>query len=234
MWLLDMFRNPLWYWVSRLALNRRRIVATALCSYDFLRQQAEKKLVGPVESFLLENPGAARSSGAELAGALKTELADEALLGLLRCCKCPASDPGHKLPRDVVVGLPDLWGTFVLADIGHRLGLPMPSTLDQTQYSADPDEAETQVLARWMELLGTADPSFRPEVRAAGFDEAWDWMVRLYVADTLEGMAVVPDKMLFQQARRVIAQIPPHRETLVKRFVDYIDKAPPSYDDLPQ
>jgi hypothetical protein len=234
MWLLDMFRNPLWYWVSRLALNRRRIVATALCSYDFLRQQVEKKLVEPVETFLRENPSAGRSSGSELAGGLRTELADEALLGLLRCCKCPASDPGHKLPPDVVVGLADLWGTFVLADISHRLQLPMPSTLEKTQYSADPEETRAQVLARWMELLGVSDQSFGPQLKVRGFDEAWDWLVQMYIADTLEGMAAVSDKMLFRQARRVISGIPPHRETLVKRFIDYIDNAPAYYDDLPQ
>ena len=41
MWVLDRFSNPLWYKVSRLDKPRRRTVATALCAYDFLRQQVE-------------------------------------------------------------------------------------------------------------------------------------------------------------------------------------------------
>jgi hypothetical protein len=139
MWLLDMFQNPLWYGVSRLTLDRQRIVATTVCSFDFLRLQVEKKLVGPVELFLKENPNVGRASGGEPSSGLRTELADEALLGLLRCCQCPSSDPGHKLPPDVVVGLADLWGTFVLADISHRRQFPMPSTLEKTRYSVDPD-----------------------------------------------------------------------------------------------
>lgn len=233
MWLLDMFRNPLWCWISRLALNRRRIVATALCSFDFLRQQVEKKLIVPAESFLRETPGAAKPVMGLTAG-LRTQLADEALLGLLRCCKCPASDPGHKLPPDVVVGLADLWGTFILADISHRLDRPVPSTLDRTDFSEDPDKARAQVLERWKEILGVAAPEFAARINAGGFAEAWDWLTRMFIADTLEGMAAVPDKMLFSQARQVVAATPPHRETLIKRFVEYIDKGPDRYDDLPQ
>jgi hypothetical protein len=85
-----------------------------------------------------------------------------------------------------------------------------------------------------MELLGATDSSFRTEVKASGFAEAWDWLVRMYIADTLEGMAVVPDKVLFQQARRVMSRIPPHRETLVKRFVDYIHEVSSHVDDSRQ
>ena len=95
MWLLDMLRNPLWYWVSRLALNRRRLVSTALCSYDFLRQQVEKKLVAPAEAFLKENPHVARTSRGKWAGGLITELADEAMLGLLHAAE--DTPPGQQM-----------------------------------------------------------------------------------------------------------------------------------------
>ncbi|MEJ2010543.1 MAG: hypothetical protein P8Z30_20715 [Acidobacteriota bacterium] len=193
----------------------------------------EKKLLGPVESFLRENPEAA-TAGRGLTSALRTELADEALLALLRCCQCPASDPGHKVPPDVVAELPALWGTFVLSDLSHRLGHPVPGTLDKTGYSADPEEAEAQLLARWMEILGVTHAAFRPEVKAGGFAESWDWFVEIFIGDTLEGMAVVPDKMLFSQARRVVAQIPPNRKILIERFIDYIAQGPDRYDDLPQ
>jgi len=234
MWLLDRFSNPLWYKASRLGKARRRTVATALCAYDFLRQQTEKKLIGPVESFLRENPHASTVAGIGLTAALRTQLADEALLALLWSCTCPAFDPGLKLPRELVIRLPEVWGAFVLGDVNHRLNRSAPATLDQTGYSEDPAEAQAQVLERWKEILGVADPEFVPRLNAGGFAEAWGWLAQMFIADTLEGMAAVPDKMLFSQARRVVSTIPPHCATLVERLVEYIDKGPDRYDDLPQ
>ena len=226
MWLLDRFSNPLWYKISRLDKVRRRTVATALCAYDFLRQQVEKKLVGPLESYLTENRQAADAAGVHLTVALRTELLDEALQALLWSCTCPAFDPGLKLPREVVIHLPEVWGSFVLGDVNHRLNRSTPATLDKTGYSEDPAEAHRQVLERWGKILGIADPEFAARVNAGGFAEAWDWLAQMFTADTLDGMAAVPDRMLFSQARRLSSATPPHRTVLVERFVEQVAVAP--------
>jgi hypothetical protein len=228
MWLLDRFSNPLWYKASRLDKARRRTVATALCAYDFLRQQVEKKLVGPVESYLSENPDASKAAGRALTVALRTQLVDEALMALLWSCTCPAFDPGLKLPRHVVPHLPEVWGDFVLGDVNHRLNRSTPATLDQTGYSEDPAEAHRQVLVRWSEILGVADPKSADWINARGFAEAWDWLAQMFVADTLDGMAAVPDRMLFSQARRLAAATPPQRAVLVERFIEQISASPGS------
>src|SRR5579859_6093148 len=120
MGLLNRFSNPLWYKISRLDKPRRRTVATILCAYDFLRHQAEKKLLDPVETYLREKRDPAQT-GIGLTAAVRTQLVDEALMALLWSCTCPAFDPGLKLPREVVVHLPEVWGGFVLADVNHRL-----------------------------------------------------------------------------------------------------------------
>ncbi|MCL5006322.1 MAG: hypothetical protein M1404_07280 [Acidobacteria bacterium] len=222
MWLLDRFSNPLWYKASRLDKKRRRIVATALCSYDFFREQAEKKLVGPAVAFLKENP--ARADG--LPAGLNKRLVDEALLGLLRCCRHLPSDPGRRLPPQSVAALPELWATFVLADMNQSLQITEIGALDQVPYSQDPDEARAQVLARWAEILGVAGPEFADQVNAHGFAEAWDWFAGMYIADTLEGMAIIPDKMLFAQARRVSAAASPPRTRLIEQFIARTASAP--------
>jgi hypothetical protein len=225
MWLLDRFSNPLWYGISRLDKPRRRTVATTLCAYDFLRQQVEKKLVGSVESYLRENRDPSKA-GIGLTLAVRTELAEEALMALLWSCTCPAFDPGLKLPREVVVHLPEVWGSFVLADVNHRLDRSGPATLDKTGYSEDPAEAHRQVLDRWKEILNVSDPEFAGRVNAAGFTEAWDWLAQMFVADTLDGMAAIPDRMLFAQACRISKGTPARRAVLIERFIDKIAANP--------
>jgi hypothetical protein len=232
--LLDRFTNPLWYRASRLRKERRRIVATTLCAYDFLRQQAEKKLISPVETYLRENPNAVKAAAPGLTADLRTRLVDEALLALLWSCTCPAFDPGLKLPRGVVTHLPEVWGSFVLADINHRLNRSAPNRLDQAGYSEDPAEAQGQVLDRWRAILGVTDPEFASRLNAAGLAEAWDWFAQMFIADTLDGMAVIPDRMLSSQARRVVSATPPHRVTLVGHFIEQIAANPARSDGLPQ
>lgn len=225
MWLLDRFTNPLWYKISRLDKPRRRTVATTLCAYDFLRQQVEKKLVGPVETYLRENRDAAQV-GIGLTLSVRTRLVDEALTALLWSCTCPAFDPGLKLPREVVIHLPDIWGSFVLGDVNHRLNRSATTTLDKTGYSEDPVEAHRQVLDRWKEILNISDPEFAERASAAGFKEAWDWLAQMFTADTLDGMAAIPDRMLFRQGRRVAAATPEHRVELVEQLIERSAAAP--------
>ena len=225
MWLWDRFSNPLWHKISRLDKPRRRTVATTLCAYDFLRQQVEKKLVGPVETYLREHRDPS-SSASGLTAAVRTQLVDEALMALLWSCTCPAFDPALKLPREVVPHLPEVWGGFVLADVNHRLNRSTPEALNQTGYSENPSEAHQQVLSRWSEILSIADPEFAARIDAAGFAEAWDWLAQMFVADTLDGMAAIPDRMLFAQGRRIAAALPPYRAVQVERLIGQVAAAP--------
>lgn len=225
MWLLDKFSNPLWCKVSRLDKRRRRTVATTICAYDFLRQQAEKKLLGPVESYLREHRDPAQA-GIGLTLAVRTQLVDEALMALLWSCTVPAFDPGLKLPREVVPHLPEVWGGFVLADVNHRLNRSAPTTLDKTGYSEAPAEAHRQLLDRWKDMLNIGDPQFAERVNAAGFTETWDWLTQMFAADTLDGMAAIPDRMLFRQARRVAGATPAQRVEMVERLIERVAAAP--------
>lgn len=225
MWFFDRFSNPLWYKASQLDKPRRRTLATVLCAYDFLRQQVEKKLVGPAETYLRENRDPSQAS-IGLTFEVRTQLVDEALMALLWSCTCPAFDPGLKVLRQVVPHLPEVWGTFVLGDVNHRLNRSTPATLDKTGYSEDPVEAHQQLLSRWSEILGVGDPEFAAQINAGGFAEAWDWLTQMFIADTLAGMAGIPNRLLFSQARRLSGATLPHRAVLVERFIEQIAAGP--------
>lgn len=218
MWLLDRFRNPVWHQASRLGKADRRVVATVLCSYDFFRQQAEKKLVGPAEAFLHDSQNTTGS--AELA-LIRQRLALEALLGLSRCCHCPPFDPGRKLPPNIVSSLPELWAGFVLADM-NQASAHSSDALGQAGYSQQPDQAHAQVLLRWKEILGVTDPAFESQVNDGGFEKEWNWLVEMFVSDTLQGMAIIPDRMLFAQARRVAAAASPQQAQRIEHFITQV------------
>ena len=185
MGLLGRLSNPVWNKVSKLDTNRQRIVATVICSYGHLRQAIEEELVAPVESVLKASGIVPTAMDAGLSAESRAQLRDEALVGLLRCCKCPASDPSGRLPAKIVNGLAELWGACALADINHRLKRPSPMVLDQTHYSRDSDEARTQVLTKWMQILGVAAPSFVSQANACGFAGASDSLVNSFIAGAL-------------------------------------------------
>lgn len=225
MGLLDRFSNPVWYKASKLDKNRQRIVATVIGSYDAFRQLVEQELVRPLESFLKESGNVTRASNNELTASLRTQLIDEASLGLLRCCSCPSDDPDGGLPSVIVQGLPEIWATFLLADMNHRLRRSSPSVLEQVHYSKDPDEARTQVLIKWIEILGVTTPSFVNRLNLGGFASTWHRIAVSFIAGMLKGSSRVPEEVLISKARRVAAGIPPHRESITVYMIERLAEA---------
>lgn len=223
--LLDRFSNPLWYKASKLDINRQRVVAMVIGSYGFCRQCVESELVSRVESFL-ETSGISGMAETPLTSKIKGELADEALVGLFRCGRCPDSDPTGKVPAQILHSVPKLLGMFALADINHRLNRSTPNVLDQTEYSKDPDEARTQVLTKWMGILGISTPHFVTRANSSGFAEAWDELAISMFGGTLKGFLRTTDNALFAKARRVAADIPPHRVRLIEYFIEKLAKTP--------
>jgi hypothetical protein len=227
--LLDRFSNPIWHKISKLDKNQQCILAAFICPYDFLRQSVKQELVSPLQSFLKESGIVATTGSISLTPELTAQLVEEALLGLLRCCSCPAADPGGRLTSTMVQGLPEMWGTFVLADINHRLNRSSPNVLEETHYSKDPDEARTQVLIRWMEILGVKSPSFVPQVNANGFAAAWSGSVESFVSGMLKGTSRVPEEVLLARARRDAAAIPAHRAALIEYIIGRLRTAPATH-----
>jgi hypothetical protein len=214
--LLDRFANPLWHKVSKLDSQRQRVFAVVVTSYDFCRRTVEHELV-------LENEPAIRQwipAHTPLTAELRTELTDEALLGLLRCCTCPERDGTGKLPAGVVQGLPEVWGTFVLADVNFRLKRSSPNVLSDTHYSTNKDEARTQVLTSWMKMLGIASPSFVTDINARGFGLKWQELGDSFVGGMLKSFLRTPDDVILSKARRVAAEIPLYRRRMTEYFID--------------
>ena len=226
MGLLDRFFNPIWYRASKLDPNRQRIFSIVVGSYDFCRDYVQKELVSPLESFLNKSGCGPAVVSSLLAAEVATQLTDEALLGLFRCCNRPTIDPSGKLPPLILQGLPDVWGTFVLADINHRLKRASPTVLDDTHYSKDPDEARVQVLTKWMEILSAPSPRFVTALNASSFAEAWDGLAESMIGGMLTGLGRTPDDVVMSQARRVAAAVPLSRRALTEYFIERLAKIP--------
>lgn len=218
--LLDRLTNPLWYRASKLDPHRQGIVVLVICATGWYRQSVQEDLVGPLESFLKGSS----LRPAPLNSADKDRLTDEALVALLRCCKCPSLDPSGRLPTAILRGLPELLGSLALADINHRLSRSSPTVLDETHFSKDPDEARTQLLVKWMEILAITSPTFATIATMRGFTGVWNGMVDSSMSGMLKGFARVPDEALIAQGRHRAAQIPPGQATIIECLISRLAK----------
>lgn len=223
--LLDRFLNPVWHKASKLDINRQRALAMVIVSYEACRKHIESQLITPVESFLRTSGIEATAASKLLASEVKVQLVDEAFIGLLRCGKSPDSDPTGKVPAQILRNLPSLLGIFALADINHRLNRTSPNVLDQTQYSTDPDEARTQVLTKWMQILDVSSPHFVTRANASGFAEAWSQLAISMLSGMLKGFLRTPDDVLFANVRRVAAEMPVHQVPLVENLIERLAQA---------
>lgn len=145
-------------------------------------------------------------------------------MGLFRCCMTPESDPTGRLPRQLLQGLPEFLAMLVLADANHRLHRSAPNVLEQTHYSRNPDEARTQVLVRWIEILGTTT-EFATRFNAAGFAELWDSWSTAMLPGMTDGFLRASDEELFVKARRLAEAIPAHQMPLLHYFIQRTEEA---------
>jgi len=195
-------------------------------SYDFCRQYVYKELVSQLGSFLSASGLGETVTGGRLTADLEVSLTDEALIALFRSCTCPAVDPSGKLPSKVLRSLPDVLGVFVLADINYRLKRNSPTTIDETLYSKDPNEARVQMLTKWMQILGVSTPSFVTRLNASGFAIRWGELCGVMISGMLVGLSRTSDEEIISKGRRVASEIPLHRTALTEYFIDRLGTSP--------
>jgi len=219
MGLFEKFTNPVWHFASTLDKNRQRIAALLIVGYDYLRTTLKEQLVDPLESSELVSQHTITSE-------LRERLLDEAIIGLLKSCTVPESDPSGKIPDRIISTLPEVWGLFALADRNFRMKCTEPEMLERTHYSKDPDEARTQVLVKWAEILGILQPDFVTEVNRRWFYKAWNGLSAVFVNGALVGSTRTPDELVLKKARRLSADIPYHRIAKTRSILEIIAKAP--------
>jgi TPR repeat protein len=217
--LFERFTNPVWHFACTLDKDRQRIAALLIVGYDYLRSALKEQIIDPLESSELVPPYSITSD-------IRERLVDEAIIGLLKSCSVPESDPSGKIPDRVVSTLPEVWGLFALADRNFRLKCIEPETLEGAHYSKDPDEARTQVLAKWTEILDMLQPNFVAEANKRWFYRAWNELSVVFVNGALAGFTGTPDELVLKRARRLSADIPYHRIAKTRAMLELIAKAP--------
>lgn len=219
MGLFERFTNPVWHRVSALDDDHRLIASFMITGYGMLRQTLKENLIEPLEKSGLVSPGSLNPTSREL-------LVDEAVIGLMKSIRIPESDPNGTLPRRVISSLPQVWGTFALADKSNRLKHPEPDLLKDTRYSEDADEVRTQVLVEWSKILHSAQPNFVMEANKRWFLKAWTELSDAYMGGTLIAFGRVPKEVLLKKARSVSEEIPAHRVPKTISLLEIMGKAP--------
>lgn len=226
MGLFDRFINPVWHDISRLDANGQRIAAFLLTGYGSCRCQINECLVAPL----------ARSNA--LSGDTRESLIDEALVGFLKSCKVPQSDHTGTIPDRILQGVAEVWGLFALADCNHRLNRSLPDTLEGSPYSEDPDEARTQVLVKWADILGITRSDFVMNANMGWFLEQWTSMTTSMIAGFLTGFGRVPVKTALKKARSEAVSLPAYQISKARYMIQTVAKASlpatlPKAPDLP-
>lgn len=216
----DRFTNPVWHDISRLDSRRQRIAAFLITGYGSCRHNINENLVAPLD----QNITVQLPNG--ISPETRDRLIDEALVGLLKSCKVPQSDPAGNLPDQFVQNVTEVWGMFALADCNHRLRRTQPETLKGSPYSSDPDEARTQVLVKWAEILGLTQSDFVMNANRHWFLEQWSGMTAAMIAGFLKGFGRTPDEIVLKKARSEAASIPEHRLAKARYMVERLATAP--------
>jgi hypothetical protein len=217
--IFERFTNPVWHRVSALDSSHQLIAALMISGYGMLRQALKENLVEPLEKSGLVSQGSLNPD-------VREQLIDEAAIGLMKSLQIPESDPNGKLPSRVLSALPQVWGTFALADKSNRLKHSESQLLKDTQYSVDADEARTQVLVEWNKILRSAQPNFVMEANKRWFFRAWAELSVAYMGGTLIAFGRIPQEILLKKARSLSEAIPAHRIPKTISLIEIMAKAP--------
>lgn len=204
---LDRFLNPVWHEISKLEDDDQLAVSTIVVTYGASRHSVSTRIIEPFEEvFALAAPSVDLRSK-------RRSLLDEAFLGLCRCCTRPIADPAGRLQSAIVQALPELWASLALSDAG---GCQL--TLDGTGYSADVDEARTQVAVKWMSILKVTDAGFIRNLAAQGYVQSWGAATSHLVNGLLIGVGRTAAAAVVSNAKRDMAKMH-HRQRAVVMYL---------------
>jgi hypothetical protein len=218
--LFEKFTNPIWHFAATLDKERQRIAATVISGYEVCRISIKDSLVSPLERNVLT------PRRLTLVPDIRERLTDEALIAVLKSCRIPDGDPGITFPSGFIANLSAVWGVFALADRNNRLRCSEPSTLEGTHYSKDRDEARTQLLVQWCEILRLPSPNFATDMNKQGFYKEWDDLSAGLISGLLTGASRAADEVLLVKAKSTASSIPTHRMAVTRQMIETIAKAP--------
>jgi hypothetical protein len=218
--LFEKFTNPIWHFAATLDKERQRIAATVISGYEVCRISIKDNLVSPLERDVLT------PRRLTVVPETRERLIDEALVAILKSCRIPDGDPGIKFPSGFVSNLSAVWGVFALADRNNRLRCSEPSTLEGTHYSKDTDEARTQLVVQWCEILRLPMPNFAADMNRHGFYKEWDDLSVALISGLLIGASRAADEVLLARAKSTAGNIPTHRMAVTRQMIETIAKAP--------
>jgi len=211
--LLTKFTNPVWHEASKLSPVNQVRVGILIIGRDFLREVVRERLVDPViqifesgrfdKSFI----GPCAETGASQ---FRERLIDEAVLGLLRCCRRPSADLSGKLTDQLAQELPDALRPFALAGANGRRSLTAPDGVDEVEHSAVVEEACDQVLSSFTEILSIPYTSLITILRDEGFARRWEETCEIILDGLLIAAARMDDKVIIKKARSLSASLPRH------------------------
>lgn len=222
--LLDRIFNPLWHKIDCLESGQKSVVASVLWMHGFFRWAMYEHLVTPFEKLCAESESPSLRINSQrivpLSSVNRERLVDESLLACL-CSRRRSNLP--EVWRGIDSShIPEAVGCLALAEINTRLGRSKPDTLDQTEYSRDPEEARTQLLLKWMKLLNLRDANFVGVVTAAFFAQEWEDCTDGLVGGAFKTILRHPSAIFERRVRSHCRALSPRGRAVMEYFVERV------------
>jgi hypothetical protein len=212
----DKLLNPVWHAAKALGEKERVTLALVITSYGGCRQAVLEHLVAPVEKGLASAPSSLQ----------RAQLIDEALVALLKSSG-PFADKSGKLGRCSTALLRQALGSLALADLSARNGSPALTTLDESPYSLQRDEARTQFLVQWRRILKIDDlQAFIDLTSRLGLPAKWQEMSLCLLGGMLLGAGRVSNSTLLSRARQLTKSFTPYQQQFLQYLVEKLSAAP--------
>jgi len=227
---LDKILNPTWYAVSRLPEEKRMECALILLAYQGGRFCIERLVLKPLLS-LLQGLGEAGQDKHSMEGATPISnaqhqvLSTEALSAVIKASERPGALFG-RFRYLTLESVRELVGTLAVTELEAQCGGTAERSLDDSNYSSDPDEAGMQFVLSVMRAMGMRKADLALKISALGFADMWMDVVSGFWDGTANGLSRTgSNAAIFRVARDISSRLSPAGKALVKNIVTQLMRA---------
>ena len=213
MGLVDNLSNPIWSKVSKLPMEKQFSFSIVVNCYSFMRWKFREditELINKAGQKGIGNASGRKIHASQLAEDQMEQLINSFSLGVLSSQRIIGDDSSNKLkyfPPDMLVNM-----LIILFQMDEKYHTRINRSINHNDnpYSKNSDEARTQVIASWIEVLKINDPEFPRAIYLSGFLSVWDDTVLALISGMLIADARTSNADIISRAKTECGNMPSH------------------------
>jgi len=153
-----------------------------------------------------------------------TLLIDLVVMGILNSSQIPEMDPSRKLKYISPKKFVEMIFTVFQFDLEYQSQKKYLIDFTCDSISQNPDEARTQVIVFWMQVLNTSDPEVAKTLNIYGFVQQWNQFSQSFISGLLTGLGRISTEELFDKARNECKEIHRHLIPFFEELIIRMEK----------